>query len=137
MNNEDFFKNFDYNEYLDSLDKEDLIEIVKGNEESMPVNKSEPRFHRTQILWGLNRLAKRENNYNLSSFESLDELTEDLISELAGYKWDNFYRYDFLRFDFKKPNTYKFLLIFGFILMLAGLGLIELFVILFNLFVWS
>lgn len=100
-----------YKEYIESLNKKQLVELICGNDKKPPLlTRNEPKYSRSQLIWGLIKSRK-------ISLEEAEEITEGVMNKIEGYKWDKFYNYDYFRLDIRKPGCFYIglFLFFGFI----------------------
>lgn len=107
----------EYNKYIKSLDKSELVNLIIGTNSKPPLlTRDEPKYSRPQILWALNKLRNLTNKE--VSFDYTEQQVDALMNIIEGMKWDKFYNYDYLRFDVKKPSLYWAMII----LLLALIG---------------
>lgn len=101
----------DYAKYISSLSKIELIKLIIGTDNKPPLlTRNEPKYSRPQILWGL---VKALETYPVKVvFDDLENLTDEIMNKIECMKWENFYNYDYIRFDIRKPSLYWVLIIF-------------------------
>lgn len=98
-----------YRDYINSLEKDELVKLILGDDLNPPVFlNNEQLFNRNQINWAIYKINKNVNK--------ADEYTEEIISAIKGHKNDFIYKYDYVRFDLRKPNSLIF-----FTLIISGL----------------
>jgi len=116
-----------YNKYISSLSKKELVELIVGTNEKPPLLlPDEPKFSRPQLIWAMLKLK----GWNLNSVE-LE--VNYIINKIQGHKWDLLYNYNYLRFDVKKPSLYVVLIL----LIFSLFGIIMMFWLIYNLiFEW-
>lgn len=106
----------EYSKYIHSLNKEELVDLILGDENSIPaLTRKEPNFNRPQLIWAINKIDR----FDSIDFDDKEYIAESLINKMLGHKWDKFYNYDYIRFDIKKPSLYWVLII----LMLSIIGI--------------
>lgn len=104
----------EFKEYLGTLTKEELINIIIGDEDRPPIlTRNEKGYSRPQMIWSLNKL-------NNGDFKKNENTINSMISIIEGYRWDKFYNYNYLRFDIRKPSFYIVLIIIGFTFFAIG-----------------
>ena len=123
----------EYKEYIDSISKKELKELIIGTKEIPPLlTRDEPTYSRPQLIWAMNKLYKEANGKFVEGkigFKESEDFVKDIMNTIERMPWDKFYNYDYLRFDVKKPSLYY---VIG-ILIFALIGIIECFTIAFNL----
>ena len=98
-----------YKEYIESLPKQELIDLIVGTEEIAPLlTRNEPTYSRPQITWGINKLNK-ERKVGL-------EYTQDdvlkILSNIERLRYDKFFNYDYFTFEIRKPSFWVFTVMF-------------------------
>ena len=107
----------EYKEYIDSLSKKELKELIIGTKEIPPLlTRDEPTYSRPQITWGLNKFMK-EDKLIQQDFGECEQVVYAIMNNIERLKWTSFYNYDYLRFDIKKPSFYWVILILLFSLV--------------------
>jgi len=126
-----------FKEYLEDCSKKDLITIIIGDEKTPPIiTINEPLISRPQLIWAFLKYNKAFLN-NPDKFEDIEdefhraEDKADYIMEIVnGLNWNNFYNYDWIRFDIRKPGFKYFI---G-LLVTSVIGIISIISFIINLF---
>lgn len=113
----------EYNDYIKSLTKEELVDLIIGNNYRAPIlTRNERKYSRPQITWGINKL----NNKRDIDIRYTKEDVLEILSNIEGLRYENFFSYDYFTFEIKKPEFWVFLTIafalgFGWILAITML----------------
>lgn len=120
-----------YKKYLEDMEKDQLIEMIGGNDHEPPIlTRDEPRYSRPQLIWALHKIR---DHYTLKVNE---EYAEKIIDTINQHRWDLIYNYDWIRFDIRKPGFYMFLAFSFFSIVGAAWCLYTFTINMIELFTW-